>query len=63
MQNTCTEREREREREREKRRSTSDVWVYAQICVAARLFAVETGIANKYMWIGKICTYFVVSLR
>ena len=57
------ESERAREREREKGRNTSDVWVYAQICVAARLLAVETGIANKYMWIGKICIYFVVSLR
>jgi hypothetical protein len=56
MQNTCKERKKER--------STSDVCVYAQICVATRLLAIETGIANKYkcMWIGKIYKYFVVSL-
>jgi hypothetical protein len=66
MQNTCKERKKERqtEREREKGRSTSDVLVYAQICVATRLLAIETGIANKYKytWIGKVCKYFVVSL-
>jgi hypothetical protein len=42
MQNTS----KEGKKGRKKRRSTSDMWVYAQICVAPGLLAVETGIAN-----------------
>jgi hypothetical protein len=40
------------------------MWVYAQICEAAILLAIEPGIANKYkyVWVGKICKYFVGSL-
>jgi hypothetical protein len=51
-------------KERQKVRSNSGVWVYAQICVAARLLAVETGIADKHKYKRncKICKYFAVSL-
>jgi hypothetical protein len=49
MQNTFNKaRKKGRKKERKYTgRITSDMWVYAQICEAARLLAIEPGIANK----------------